>query len=64
MTNCTKLESTQTKKHNSIAYHKVGESVAQETICIAKENGDTNLATHWAPIKGADSVHSLFINEK
>ena len=42
--NCTKPESTLKKKHNSIAYHKVRESVAQGTIRIAKENGDTNLA--------------------
>jgi hypothetical protein len=42
--NCTKPESTLKKKHNSIAYHKVRESVAQGTIRIAKENGDINLA--------------------
>ncbi len=44
VTNCTKPESTLKKKHNAIAYHKVRESVAQGTICIAKENGETNLA--------------------
>ncbi len=43
VTNCTKPESTLKKKHNSIAYHKVRESVAQGTIRIAKENGNTNL---------------------
>jgi hypothetical protein len=44
VTNCTKPESTLKKKHNSIAYHKVRESVAQGTIRITKENGETNLA--------------------
>ncbi len=42
--NCTLPESTLKKKHNSIAYHKVRESVAQGTIRIAKEDGETNLA--------------------
>jgi hypothetical protein len=44
VTNCTIPESTLKKKHNSIDYHKVRESVAQGTVRIAKENGDTNLA--------------------
>jgi hypothetical protein len=51
-------------------HHKVGESLAQGTICVAKEDGKkkisqcTNQATCWTPIKGFDSVHSLLKNEK
>ena len=37
-------ESTLKKKHNSIAYHRVRESVASKTIRIAKEPSETNLA--------------------
>jgi hypothetical protein len=33
-----------TKKHNSIAYHKVRESVASGALRIAHEAGETNLA--------------------
>jgi hypothetical protein len=42
--NSAKPESTLKKKHNTIAYHKVRESIAQGTICIAKEPGESNLA--------------------
>jgi hypothetical protein len=37
-------ESTLTKKHNSIAYHRTREAVAAETIRVTKEDGKTNLA--------------------
>jgi hypothetical protein len=37
-------ESTLKKKHNSIAYHRMREAVAAETIRVAKEDGTTNLA--------------------
>ena len=37
-------ESTLTKKHNAIAYHRTREAVAAGTIRVAKEDGDTNLA--------------------
>ena len=37
-------ESTLSKKHNSIAYHRVREACAADTIRIAKEDSKTNLA--------------------
>ena len=37
-------ESTLKKKHNSIAYHRVHESVVAGTIRVTKEDGKTNLA--------------------
>ena len=36
--------STLKKKHNSIAYHKVRESIAAGKVNIFKEDGETNLA--------------------
>ena len=42
--NAIYAESTLKKKHNSIAYHWVHESVATGTICVTKEDGKTNLA--------------------
>jgi hypothetical protein len=44
VTSSAKPESTLKEKHNAIAYHKVRESIAQGTIRIAKEPGETNLA--------------------
>ena len=37
-------ESTLSKKHNAICYHKVREAAAAGTILVAKEDGRTNLA--------------------
>ncbi len=37
-------ESTLKKKHNAIAYHRVREAAAAQTIRIAKEDGTTNIA--------------------
>ena len=37
-------ESTLKKKHNSITYHRVCESVVAGTIRVTKEDGKTNLA--------------------
>jgi hypothetical protein len=37
-------ESTLSKKHNSICYHRVREACAQDTIRVAKEDTGTNLA--------------------
>ena len=37
-------ETTLSKKHNAICYHKVRESAAAGTIRVAKEDGTTNLA--------------------
>jgi hypothetical protein len=42
--NITHPESPLKKKHNAIAYHRVREAVASETICIAYEPSETNLA--------------------
>jgi hypothetical protein len=42
--NVTIPESTLKKKHNLIAYHRMREAVAAETICMTKEDGATNLA--------------------
>jgi hypothetical protein len=44
VTNLVLPQSTLSKKHNSIAYHKVRESVASEAIRIAHEKGDDNLS--------------------
>jgi len=42
--NVTHVESPLKKKHCSISYHKTREAIAAETIRVAKESGDTNLA--------------------
>jgi hypothetical protein len=42
--NVTVPESTLSKKHNAIAYHRVRESVASRVIRVAKEQTETNLA--------------------
>jgi len=42
--NYTKPESTLKKRHNAIAYHRGREAVAANTICIAKEPSETNIA--------------------
>ncbi len=42
--NSSKPESTLKKKHNAIAYHRVREAAAAQTIRIAKEDGTTNIA--------------------
>ena len=50
--NVTKPESTLQKKHNSIAYHKVRESVASGALRVHHEPGSTNLAdvlNKWLP---------------
>ena len=44
VTNVTRPESPLKKKHNSVAYHKARESIAADTIRIAKEDGTTNIA--------------------
>ena len=50
--NVTRPESVLQKKHNSIAYHKVRESVASTAMRVLHEPGATNLAdilTKWLP---------------
>ena len=42
--NCSIPESTLKKKHHSIVYHCNREAVAVGTVCIAKEDSETNLA--------------------
>jgi hypothetical protein len=42
--NATTPTSTLKHKHNSIAYHRVRESIAANVICIAKVSGKKNLA--------------------
>jgi hypothetical protein len=44
VTNSIVPQSTLTKKHNFVAYHKVRESVASEAISIAHEKGKHNLS--------------------
>ena len=50
--NVTRPESVLQKKHNSIAYHKMRESVASTAMRVLHEPGATNLAdilTKWLP---------------
>ncbi len=42
--NTTRPESTLTKKHHSIAYHRSREAVAAETVRVSKEHTSTNLS--------------------
>jgi hypothetical protein len=42
--NSTTPESTLSKKHNAICYHRVKEAAAAKIICVAKEDSETNLA--------------------
>jgi hypothetical protein len=44
VTNASSPQSTLNKKHNAIAYHKVREAVAAETVRLAKEDSKTNIA--------------------
>ncbi len=44
VTNTTKPESTLKRKHNSIAYYWVREAAAANTIRIAKEAHESNIA--------------------
>ncbi len=44
VTNATVLTSTLKKKHNAIAYHRVREAVAAQTLQIAKVHTSENLA--------------------
>jgi len=44
VTDTTKPEFMLKKKHNALSYHRVREAVAAETICIAKEPSESNIA--------------------
>ena len=52
-------ESTLSKKHNAICYHKVRESAAAGTIRVAKEDGCTNLADLFTKALPGDRRHML-----
>ena len=51
--NTTKPESTLSKKHHSIAYHRCGEAVAALTVRVSKEHTSTNLADLFTKIMSA-----------
>ena len=52
-------ESTLSKKHNAICYHKVRESAAAGTIRVAKEDGRTNLADIFTKPLPGDRRYTL-----
>jgi Reverse transcriptase (RNA-dependent DNA polymerase) len=58
--NSTIPESTLSKKHNSIAYHRTREAVAAGTIQIAKEDTATNLADPLTKMMKAEDRQNLF----
>jgi hypothetical protein len=58
-TNCTIPESTIKKKHHSIAYHYNREAVASETVRIAKEDTQTNLADLFTKLLSEDRRNFL-----
>ena len=52
-------ESTLSKKHNAICYHKVREAVAAGTVRVAKEDGRTNLADLFTKPLPGDRRYTL-----
>jgi hypothetical protein len=58
--NVTVPESTLSKKHNAIAYHRVREAVAAKVIRVAKEPTETNLADPLTKQLGAPQRTDLF----
>ncbi len=60
--NSSKLESVLKNKHNLIVYHRVREAVAANTIRIAKEDQETNIADMLTkPLSGP---HLKFLCER
>ena len=57
--NGTRPESTLTKKHHSIAYHRTREAVAAETIRVSKEGTLTNLADLFTKTMAAPKREDL-----
>jgi hypothetical protein len=57
--NTTKPESTLTKKHHSIAYHRSREAVAAGTVRVSKEHTSTNLADIFTKIMCAPKREEL-----
>ena len=61
--NTTRPESTLTKKHHSIAYHRSREAVAAGTVRVSKEHTSTNLAdifTKTMPAPERDALLDSF----
>lgn len=58
--NCSTPESVLKKKHHSIAYHRNREAVAAQTVRIAKEGTETNLADVFTKVMGATQREPLF----
>ena len=52
-------ESTLSKKHNAICYHKVREAAAAGTVRVAKEDGRTNLADLFTKPLPGDRRYTL-----
>jgi hypothetical protein len=57
--NTTKPESTLKMKHNAIAYRRVREAQAAETVRIAKEDGNTNLADIFTKLLAGPKLRDL-----
>jgi hypothetical protein len=57
--NTTKPESTLSKKHHSIAYHRTREAVAASTIRVSKEHTSTNLADLFTKTMAAPKREDL-----
>jgi hypothetical protein len=55
VTNVTHPESTLTKKHNSIAYHKVRECVAMKALRVCHESGKMNCSDVLTKFLGYDA---------
>ena len=60
--NVSSSDSQLKKKHNSICYHKVRESVAAGIIFVFKENSETNLADILT--KSLNAVRRRFLRSK
>ncbi len=57
--NTTKPESTLSKKHHSIAYHRAREAVAAGAIRVSKEHTLTNLADLFTKMMAAPKREDL-----
>ena len=57
--NTTRPESTLTKKHHSIAYHRSREAVAAGTVRVSKEHTSTNLADIFTKTMAAPKREEL-----
>jgi hypothetical protein len=57
--NTTRLESTLTKKHHCIAYHRSREAVAAGTVRVSKEDTLTNLADIFTKTMAAPKRENL-----